>query len=42
MARKRYTPEQIIELLRETEVRLSQGYRIVAINRSLGISERSY
>jgi len=25
MARKRYTPEQIIAMLREAEVRLSQG-----------------
>jgi transposase-like protein len=42
MARKRYTPEQIIGMLREAEVRLSQGEKIVAIVRSLGISEQSY
>jgi len=42
MARKRYTPEQIIGMLREAEVRLSQGEKIGAIVRSLGISEQSY
>ncbi|WP_082126343.1 transposase [Aurantiacibacter marinus] len=42
MARKRYTPEQIIGMLREAEVRLSQGERIGEISRSLGISEQSY
>ncbi|AZI37951.1 transposase [Caenibius tardaugens] len=41
MARKRYTPEQIIAMLREAEVRLSQGEKIGAISRSLGISEQS-
>jgi len=42
MARKRYTTEQIISLLREAEVRLSQGHTIGAICRDAGISERSY
>jgi len=42
MARKRYTPEQIIGMLREAEVRLSQGDKIGAICRSLWISEQSY
>jgi transposase-like protein len=42
MARKRYTPEQIIGMLREAEVRLSQDEKIGAICRSLGISEQSY
>ncbi len=42
MARKRYTPEQIIGMLREAEVRLSQGEQIGAISRSLEISEQSY
>jgi len=37
MARRRYTPEQIIGMLREAEVRLSQGKKIGAIVRSLGI-----
>lgn len=42
MARKRYTPEQIIGMLREAEVRLSQGEKIGSICRMLGISEQSY
>lgn len=42
MARKRHTPEQIIGMLREAEVRLSQGEKIGAIARSLAISEQSY
>ena len=39
MARKRFTTEQIIGLLREAEVRLGQGQ---AICRGLNISEQSY
>ena len=42
MARKRYTPEQIIGMLREAEVGLSQGKKTGAICRGLGISEQSY
>ena len=42
MARKRYTAEQIIGMLREAEVRLSQGEKIGGISRGLGISEQSY
>ena len=42
MARKRYTTEQIINMLREAEVRLSQGETVGLICRGLGISEQSY
>ena len=42
MARKDYTPEQAIGMLREAEVRLSQGEKIGTICRGLGISEQSY
>jgi len=42
MSRKRYTPEQIIGLLREAEVRLSQGETVGSICRALSISEQSY
>jgi transposase-like protein len=42
MARKDYTPEQAIGMLREAEVRLSQGEKIGKICRGLGISEQSY
>jgi hypothetical protein len=39
MARKDYTPEQAIGMLREAEVRLSQGEKIGKICRGLGICE---
>ena len=42
MSRTRYTAEQIIGLLREAEVRLSQGERVGEICRGLGVSEQSY
>ena len=42
MSRKRYLPEQIIGMLREAEVRLSQGHTVCEICRGLGVSEQSY
>jgi len=42
MARKNYTAEQIIGMLREAEVRLSEGEEPGAICRGLGISEQNY
>jgi len=42
MSRKRYSAEQIIGMLREAEVRLSQGHRVGEVCRGLGISEQSY
>ncbi|MFD0848979.1 IS3 family transposase [Sphingosinicella xenopeptidilytica] len=42
MARKNYTAEQIIGMLREAEVRLSGGEKTGSICRGLGISEQSY
>ena len=42
MSRKRYKPEQIINLLREAEVGLSQGKKVAEVCRFLGISEQSY
>jgi len=42
MARKRYTTEQIIGMLREAEVKLSQGETVGVICRGLGISEQNY
>lgn len=41
MSRKRFKPEQIINLLREAEVGLSQGRKIGAIYRSLGILQQA-
>ena len=37
MARKNYTAEQIIGMLREAEVRFSQGEKAGSICRGLGI-----
>ncbi len=42
MARKPFTTEQIIGMLREAEVRLSQGQSIGLICKGLSISEQSY
>jgi hypothetical protein len=42
MGQKRYIPEKIIGMLRETEVRLSQGEMAKGIWRSLGITEYTY
>ena len=42
MSRKRYTPEQIISMLREAEVALSQGQPVGQVCRVLGVSEQSY
>ncbi len=42
MSRKRYTAEQILGMVREAGVRLSQGEKIGLICKSLGISEQSY
>ena len=42
MARKRYTPEQILAKLREAEVRLAQGERTEPICKALGITTQTY
>lgn len=42
MARKNYTAEQIIGMLRKAEVRLSQGEKTGSLCSGLGISEQSY
>ena len=42
MPRKHYTPEQIINSLREAEVLLSQGNTKVQAARHLGITEQTY
>ncbi len=42
MRRKRYTPEQIIGMLREAEVELSRGEKVKQVCRSLGVSEQTY
>lgn len=42
MSRKRFTTEQIINIPREAEVRLSQGQTVGEICRLVGVSEQSY
>jgi putative transposase len=42
MTTKRYTPEDIIQKLREAEVLLSQGQTVQQVARTLEISEQTY
>lgn len=42
MGQKRYTPEQIIKMLREAEVELSKGQTAGQVCRKLGITEQTY
>ena len=42
MSRKRFTMEQIIGLLREMDVKVSQGKNVAQICRERGISEQTY
>ena len=42
MSRKRFSAEQIIGLLREAEVRLSQGRTVGQACREMGVTEQTY
>ena len=42
MVRKTYTPEQIINKLREAEIQINQGMSIAEASRRLGITEQTY
>ncbi len=42
MVRKAYTPEQIINKLREAEVLLSQGSNIGEASRKISVTEQTY
>jgi len=42
MAKKGYTPEQIINKLREAEILLSQGATIVLVSKKIGVSDHTY
>jgi transposase-like protein len=42
MARKRFTSEQIITMLREAEVMVNQGSTVIEVARKLGIAEQTY
>lgn len=41
MARKRHSAEQIINKLREAEVRLGQGMSVPEVSRKLGVTEQA-
>jgi transposase-like protein len=42
MVKKGYTPEQIINKLREAEILLSQGETVAVISRKIGVSVHTY
>ena len=42
MVRKSYTPEQIINKLREAEILLSQGTTLAVIWKNIGVSDCTY
>ena len=42
MPKKGYTPEQIINKLREAEILLSQGNTIAVIAKKIGVTEQTY
>jgi len=42
MPMKRFTPEQIINKLREAEVELSRGKTVVQVCKKLGVTDQTY
>ncbi len=42
MVRKGYTPEQIINKLREAEIHINQGVSIAEASRKIGITQQTY
>jgi transposase-like protein len=42
MAKKGFTPEQIINKLREAEILLSQGETVAAVSKKIGVSTHTY
>ena len=42
MGRKTYTPEQIINKLREAEIHINQGTPIAEASRKIGVTEQTY
>jgi putative transposase len=42
MVKKHFTAEQIIGILREADVKLSQGLNVGQVSRELGITEQTY
>ena len=42
MTKKGYTPEQIINKLREAEIHINQGMTIAEVSRKIGVTEQTY
>jgi len=42
MAKKTFTPEQIINRLREAEIHINQGIPIAEASRKIGITQQTY
>jgi transposase-like protein len=42
MAKKGYTPEQIINKLREAEILISQGEIMAVVSKKIGVSSHTY
>ena len=42
MARKTYTPEQVINKLREAEILIGQGATATEASRKIGVAEQTY
>ena len=42
MAKKGYTPEQFINKLRESELKLQQGATVATVSKSIGVSSHTY
>ena len=42
MVKKGYTPEQIINKLREAEIHLNQGSSIAEASKKIGVTEQTY
>ena len=42
MVRKTYTPEQIINKLREAEIHINQGIPISEASRKIGVTDQTY
>ncbi len=42
MVRKNFTPEQIINKLREAEIHINQGVSIAEASRKIGVTQQTY
>ncbi len=42
MVRKNFTPEQIINKLREAEIHINQGISIAEASRKIGVTQQTY